>query len=761
MKNKVQLLFFPIILTIVFSLIIMQSLSAQIKNDQLFERGITHYPFSNMDFKSIGTAEPYEPEIMEKIELQDLILKSDAVKTESIDIDVYVPAGEYYSIDFDKDRKLINSTIPRLNDLFSTTVVQAINKAPKWMENDLINIFSLLKTEFQQKWANTILEAQDPYVDEIAFSIAHLSPQYLQSSFAYPEMIKMNAELIYENDKYLDYVRVVDYGSSQTNENYYSTTIYKRIEALDTLESEVPRDIYYWYVVHPKITSEIPAFIDPDALEYDTLYYSPRWNNITTPDKGYFWRDYLFNHADPEYPKMKDLLGKCDIVWSKYSSGIKGQAIHYLNTWQDRSLEFTSDRERPHQPIRIYAKHKGRCGEYSDMRIAAARTALIPCKGVASYSTDHVWNEFWDERWIHWDGVIDNPLLYVNNWGKEFGSVFDIRSDGLMNSVTSTYTRETSKITIYALDSLRNPMDGAEIILYAVGLYSPIAFDNYGITDNEGKVTFIVGANRDYWASMKTQYGRVPKDQGEVREVAYNTVDGEEYRAKLILKIPRYNPEKTGSETPQFTDSKYMLEINYLSQKQILVGKSPFDDLAENGLMFDEKESNINDNFILSETEYENFTSGKPFTSFGAAPNTNTKVQFEFTGDSDWHYVFNNSNSDRTLQHITATATLYKYYSSEIKSLTLLQNYPNPLSPQKGNTTIAYKLPQKSNVTIVIYDVLGRKIKTLVNDVRYASTYTTSWDGKDVYGQNVPTGVYFYHLKTDYDEVSNKILVVK
>ncbi len=763
MKNTILQNLVTIILTLLLILSLYEPQFAQTKNNKSSVRGITHNPFSSIEFYSVGDATPYYPKVLKKSVSTDVIPKVGAVQTQSYDIDLFIPAGEYYSIDFDKDSKSISTTFPDLNSLFSSNIVQAINKAPKWIENDLITIFSLLETEFQKKWANVILEAQDPYIDEIAFSIAHLSPQYLSSSFAHPEMITMNAELIYEHDKLLNYVEVVDYGTSQTDRDYYSTTKYRRVDMLDTLESEVPRDVYYWYLVHPKITSEIPAFIDPEVAEYDTINYGPRVNNITTPDKGYFWRDYLFNHADPGYLSMKYFLSNCEIIWSKYNvSGTQNQAMNALNRWQGGCMVFTSDRERPHQPIRIYKKHKGRCGENSDMRIAAARTALIPCKAAASYSTDHVWNEFWDERWIHWDGAIDNPLMYEKDWGKEFGSVFDIRSDGLMNSVTATYTRENSKINIYALDSLKNPIDGARIYLYTVGLYDPIAFDNFAITDNEGKASFIVGTNRDYWASMSCKYGRVPANQGEVRKVVLSTADGGEYRVSLVLRNAKNILEETEIAIPKFTDNRYMLEIDFKSQKQIISGTAPFDDLASNGTYFNEQKCDVTDNFILSESEYANFISDNDFNSFSSVPNlSSNRVQFEFTGESDWHYIFNNSNSDHTLQHITATATLYESYSTEIKALTLLQNYPNPVNPQKGRTAITYKLPQKSNVTIIIYDVLGQKIKTLVNDIRYASTYTVTWDGKDNFGQYVPSGIYFYHLKSDYDEVSNKILVVK
>jgi hypothetical protein len=135
-------------------------------------------------------------------------------------------------------------------------------------------------------------------------------------------------------------------------------------------------------------------------------------------------------------------------------------------------------------------------------------------------------------------------------------------------------------------------------------------------------------------------------------------------------------------------------------------------------------------------------------------------IQFEFPGENNWYFVFNNKSSNNTLQHVVARASLYEYYSSEIKSLVLLETYPNPINIESGGTVISYQLPEKSNVSLIVYNILGQKVKTLVNDLRYASTYTTIWDGRNENGKLVPSGVFFYHLKTKYADVSKKVLVV-
>jgi hypothetical protein len=76
----------------------------------------------------------------------------------------------------------------------------------------------------------------------------------------------------------------------------------------------------------------------------------------------------------------------------------------------------------------------------------------------------------------------------------------------------------------------------------------------------------------------------------------------------------------------------------------------------------------------------------------------------------------------------------------------LAQNFPNPFNPQ---TTISYQLPTGVNATLKIYNLLGQEIRTLVSGDRSAGQHCVVWDGKDTWGDQVGSGVYFYQLKVD------------
>ena len=84
---------------------------------------------------------------------------------------------------------------------------------------------------------------------------------------------------------------------------------------------------------------------------------------------------------------------------------------------------------------------------------------------------------------------------------------------------------------------------------------------------------------------------------------------------------------------------------------------------------------------------------------------------------------------------------------------------PNPFNP---STTIRYDVPKNgTQVSIAIFDVTGRRIRTLVDGVQPAGTRTTTWDGRDDRGQGVASGVYFYRMLADQFMQTRKMVLLK
>ncbi|GAB4181621.1 MAG: hypothetical protein Kow00108_18350 [Calditrichia bacterium] len=74
----------------------------------------------------------------------------------------------------------------------------------------------------------------------------------------------------------------------------------------------------------------------------------------------------------------------------------------------------------------------------------------------------------------------------------------------------------------------------------------------------------------------------------------------------------------------------------------------------------------------------------------------------------------------------------------------LEQNYPNPFNP---TTTIDFTIPRSVQVELFVFDVTGRKIKTLVNEHMNAGPHSVVWDGTNNHGETVASGIYFYQIK--------------
>jgi hypothetical protein len=88
----------------------------------------------------------------------------------------------------------------------------------------------------------------------------------------------------------------------------------------------------------------------------------------------------------------------------------------------------------------------------------------------------------------------------------------------------------------------------------------------------------------------------------------------------------------------------------------------------------------------------------------------------------------------------------------------LSQNFPNPFNPQ---TTIRYDLPEAGNVRLVVYNPVGQRIRTLVDERQSKGIYATVWDGRDDIGRDVASGVYVYSLWTDRKSEMRRMVLIR
>jgi len=142
--------------------------------------------------------------------------------------------------------------------------------------------------------------------------------------------------------------------------------------------------------------------------------------------------------------------------------------------------------------------------------------------------------------------------------------------------------------------------------------------------------------------------------------------------------------------------------------------------------------------------------------------------------DSGWDYdaedgtgrlvfeIDNNCIPDNTTQRVQTfwanTALEVDEEAPLAQKFEVYGNYPNPFNP---STQIKFATEKSSDVTITIYSILGQEMTVLQNGILNAGTYNISWFGTDHYGNKVPSGVYFYEVRSDNRIQKGKMLLLK
>ncbi len=117
-------------------------------------------------------------------------------------------------------------------------------------------------------------------------------------------------------------------------------------------------------------------------------------------------------------------------------------------------------------------------------------------------------------------------------------------------------------------------------------------------------------------------------------------------------------------------------------------------------------------------------------------------------GDLNWF-------PDQKATYVVGVETISKNVPEQYK---LSQNYPNPFNPE---TKIEFNIAKEGYVKVVVYNILGQKIRTLLNQDFKAGSYSVTWNGKDDFGRQVSTGAYLYSLETESFKSTKKMILMK
>ena len=152
----------------------------------------------------------------------------------------------------------------------------------------------------------------------------------------------------------------------------------------------------------------------------------------------------------------------------------------------------------------------------------------------------------------------------------------------------------------------------------------------------------------------------------------------------------------------------------------------------------------------------------------------NGKISNVFAGlngtiSKSYYYRVNSKNKSES--YITIDYLLYDQaadligmgsYTMDIiptpEVFALHENYPNPFNPV---TTINYDLPKQSHVNLIIYDMMGREVAKLVNQVIPAGYQSVLWNTRNQFGKPVSAGIYFYQIQTRDCVKTRKMILLK
>jgi len=152
--------------------------------------------------------------------------------------------------------------------------------------------------------------------------------------------------------------------------------------------------------------------------------------------------------------------------------------------------------------------------------------------------------------------------------------------------------------------------------------------------------------------------------------------------------------------------------------------------------------------------------------------NPGLRGQGSITYQSEYEYIDSTDLSEFTYEyrlgdvdyntamffHDDLTIRIEVNYTAIPDNFSLLSAYPNPFNPI---TTISYSIPENSTVTLFIYDVTGKLVRKLVNNVENPGIKEVVWNGRNEFGKNVHSGMYIYSLRAGKYHESKKILLIR
>jgi len=204
----------------------------------------------------------------------------------------------------------------------SQEAAAAVELAPDWIKVRLVSILARLDKGVQDDLARLMTQVEDPrYLDEIAFLIATLTVGDLTHPSFRARYIADQPKLIYEADPMLDYVELVDVGDPGKGD-YHTTAVYRLSKDGDEFEWTLPKEYYYWWVVHTRLDGE------------ELFDVNPTTGKFAGYPKGLTFREYfLFPDPAKVDTYMRHYVFKKPPEWEIFG-GLDDNPFEALSGWK-------------------------------------------------------------------------------------------------------------------------------------------------------------------------------------------------------------------------------------------------------------------------------------------------------------------------------------------------------------------------------------------------------------------------------------------
>lgn len=409
--------------------------------------------------------------------------------------------------------------------------------------------------------------------DEVAFCIAYTPTEVLEEMFdrGDDDLFRLNAEILRNMADMLPYVRLRDSAGVSWCE---LKTDAGRL-AVDPMD-------YYRFVVHPRVLFETPAGVNIDYWKAprDTSLSMEEWLNFEPEDlygsssRHVFWREYIPSDTSGRKSLSADMS-----VAETYEDAIL-RLCNFQSYSQPEGMMSFGYSTNDLQPMVIYAKAYGSCGEQSILQVALCRTFLIPAFVVGCRGEDHQWAHCFDpggNGWMHWDmnyGVEGIGGIWVsgegiNHSGKTISSVTAFGPDNTVWPVTknakadpgsgympgdSGYTA-TATVRVLVTDPCGIPVEGA-MVLARSHWEGNNSVSQFQYTDLNGKCRFELGWEPlgGYTFDVVTPFGTAGS-----RNVAFDEGD----RVLLKYVVPCTVPVPQAIELPPEAAGGSMLKADF------------------------------------------------------------------------------------------------------------------------------------------------------------------------------------------------------